>query len=63
MLDVICSCVSCCSPRQISSERKGRGAHTKKQAIAPAMYDEGTIATNHNAATGERGYHDTKQSN
>ena len=28
-----------------------------RQAIAPAKYDEGTFTTNHNAATGERGYH------
>ena len=27
------------------------------QEITPARYDEGTMATNHNAATGERGYH------
>ena len=27
---------------------------SERQTIAPARYDEGTIATSHNAATGER---------
>ena len=27
-----------------------------RQAIVPARYDEGALAANHNAATGERGY-------
>ena len=27
--------------------------------MTPARYDEGTIATNHNAATGEREYHNS----
>ena len=34
---------------------------SEKQAITPARYDEGTIATNHNTATGERGYHNITQ--
>ena len=29
---------------------------SSKQAITPAKYDEGTLATDRNAATGERGY-------
>ena len=59
MLKVIGSCISCCSPRQMSSERWGEALTRKRQAITPARYDEGTLATNHNAATGERGYHNT----
>ena len=30
-----------------------------RQAITPARYDAGTLATKHNAETGERGYHNT----
>ena len=32
-------------------------AYPVKGRITPARYDEGTLATNHNATTGERGYH------
>ena len=32
---------------------------SEKQAITPARYDEGAIDTNHNAATGEIGYHNS----
>ena len=30
---------------------------SSRQAITPARYDGGTLATNHNAARGERGCH------
>ena len=30
-----------------------------RQATTPARYDEGTLATDYNSATGERGYHTT----
>ena len=39
---------------------KGATESSSRQAITPARYDEGTLATNHNAATGERGYHNTR---
>ena len=38
---------------------KGARGSSFRQATTPARYDEGTLATNHNAATGRRGYHDT----
>ena len=62
MIYAITSCISCCLPRQMSSERRGE-ALSEKQAITPARYDEGTITTNHNAATGERGYHNIDKIN
>ena len=37
----------------------GARRSSEKQAITPVRYNEGTIVTNHNAATGERGYHNT----
>ena len=36
---------------------EGARLSSERQAIMPARYDEGTMATNHNAATWERGYH------
>ena len=36
---------------------EGARESLSRLAITPAKYDEGTLATNHNAATGERGYH------
>ena len=59
MLEVTSSCISCCLPRQMSSERRGEAFIRKAGAITRARYDEGTLATNHNAATGERGYHNS----
>ena len=38
---------------------EGAGESSSRQAITPARYDEGTHATNHNSATGERGYQNT----
>ena len=38
---------------------EGARRSSEKQAITPVRYDEGTIAINHNATTGERGYHNT----
>ena len=39
------------------SERRGDRILTSRQAMTPARYEEGTLATNHNAATRGRGYH------
>ena len=39
----------------MSSDRRGARLILIRQAITPAKYDEGILATNHNAATGERG--------
>ena len=36
---------------------EGARHSSARQAITPAIYDEETLATNHVAATGERGYH------
>ena len=36
---------------------KGARESSSRQAITPARYDEGILATNHNATTGERGHH------
>ena len=49
--------VAVCLARCLLNE--GATLSSEKQAIAPARYDEGTIATTRNAATGERGYHNT----
>ena len=51
-----CSCLlSCLLAGCLLNE--GARESSSRQAITPARYDEGTLATNHNAATGERGYH------
>ena len=47
MLEVIGSCNSCCSPRRLFFERRGE-AVIRRQAVTPARYDEGTLATSHN---------------
>ena len=61
MLDAISACiikiVAACLARCLLNE--GARCSSAKQAITPVRYDEGTIATNHDAATGERGYHNT----
>ena len=44
--------VAVCLARCLLNE--GARRSSEKQAITPARYDEGTNATNHNAATGER---------
>ena len=38
---------------------KGARESSSRQAITPARYDEGKLATNHNTATEERGYNNT----
>ena len=48
---------SCLLARCLLNE--GATESSSRQAITPARYDEGTLATNHNAATGETGYHNT----
>ena len=58
MLDDVtnsCVLVAVCLARCLLNE--GARGSSEKQAITPVRYDEGTIATNHNAPTGERGYH------
>ena len=44
----------------MSSERRDE-IFNRRNATTPARYDEGTLATNHYAATGERGYHNIDQ--
>ena len=39
--------------------REGARQYSPRQAITPARYDEGTLVTNDDAATEERGYHNT----
>ena len=41
----------------MSSERRGEAFFKKAADVTPARYDEETLATNYNALTGERGYH------
>ena len=36
---------------------EGSREPSSRQTITPGRYDERTLATNHNAATGKRGYH------
>ena len=44
----------------MSYERRGETfISSAAQAKTPARYDEGALATNHNAATEERTYHNT----
>ena len=38
---------------------EGARGSSPRQAMTPAKYDEEPFATNHNAATGGGGYHDT----
>ena len=38
---------------------EGARQSSARQAITPASYEEGTLAENYNAATGERGYRNT----
>ena len=42
---------------------EGAKYSSARQAIAPARYDEGALATNHKAATGGRGYLNTNRWN
>ena len=49
--------VAACLARCLLNE--GARHSSERQAITPARYDEGTLATNDNAGTGERGYHNT----
>ena len=52
---IVSSIINCCV---LSGYLVNEGAResSSRQAITPARYD-GTLATNHNAAIGERGYH------
>ena len=58
MLEVIGSWISCCLLARYPLD-EGARISSERQAITPARFDGGTLATNHNAATGERGYHNT----
>ena len=40
---------------------EGARESSSRQAITPARYDEGTLATNHNAAKGKGGYRNTRR--
>ena len=40
---------------------EGARESSSRLAVTPAKYHEGTLATNHNATTGERGYHDKER--
>ena len=53
-VDVVAS-ISCLLARRMLFERRGERA----QAMTPARFDEGILATDHNTVTGERGYHNT----
>ena len=55
-----CSCFESLLARQMPSERRGEIITPPGKAITLARYDVGTHAINHNAATGERGYHNTE---
>ena len=57
MLEVMGSCilVTDCLARCLLL-KKGARHSSERQAIVPARYDEGTIASKHKAATEERGY-------
>ena len=48
-------CLTVLDARCLTNEGERRSS--ERQAITPARYDEGAIATDQNAATGERGYH------
>ena len=55
MLDVLSLVVvAVCLARCLLNE--GARSSSERQAITPAKYDDGGIATNRNAATGEGGY-------
>ena len=56
MLEVIeaLDMVATCLARSLVNE--GARHSSERQAIRPARYGEGTLATDHNAATGDRGY-------
>ena len=56
MLEVADSCISCCWPRRMFSERRGE-AFISQEGDNACQVNEGAIATNHNAATGDRVYH------
>lgn len=61
MLEVIESCnivVAACLAGCLSNQRVRH--LSVRQATTPAGHDEGRLATNHDAATGERGYHTTQ---
>ena len=47
--------LSSCSPHVFW--RKGGKCSSARRTTTPARYDEGTPGADHNAATGERGYH------
>ena len=59
----VASRVDCCCrwQRDVGARFVGARHSSEKQAITPARYDEGMFATNHNAAAGERGYHNITQ--
>ena len=58
MLQLLGSCISFCLARQMFSEQ-GAKHSSVRQVITPAEYDEGTLGTNHNAATRETGHGNT----
>ena len=53
----LCSLLACLLAGCLLNE--GARESSSRQTITPARCDEETLATNHNAATGERGYHNT----
>ena len=59
-LEVIISCIAVVGSLLAGCLlNEGARESSSRQAITPARYDEGTLAANHNAATGGRRYHNT----
>ena len=63
-LEVIISCIAVVGSLLAGCLlNEGARESSSRQAITPARYDEGILATKHNAAIGEKGCHNNNQEN